>query len=292
MAAGLAQLAAEHGKRVLVCETDAKGDVPALFEAPATDFTPKEIAPGIWSLSMDTEASLREYLKLHLRIPVVGRIGPLAKAFDFVATAAPGVREILTVGKFAGRSRSTTTTSSWSTRPPPATSSGSWRRRRPSTTSSRSGSSAARPTGCSTSSPTRVRPGSWPSARPRRCRSTRHSSWRRGARGDDRPPVGGRGQPRAARAVHPARRGVVRTAARARERGAAVRARRRLGRPGARGGPPGRHAAADALGAPAAPPGGAPQGRPRPVAALPVHAQLRCANDPAGGDALGEELGL
>jgi anion-transporting ArsA/GET3 family ATPase len=51
-------------------------------------------------MSMDTEASLREYLKLHLRIPVVGRIGPLAKAFDFVATAAPGVREILTVGKF------------------------------------------------------------------------------------------------------------------------------------------------------------------------------------------------
>ena len=50
-------------------------------------------------MSMDTEASLREYLKLHLRIPLAGRIGPLAKAFDFVATAAPGVREILTVGK-------------------------------------------------------------------------------------------------------------------------------------------------------------------------------------------------
>ena len=100
VAAGLAQLAAEHGKRVLVCEVDAKGDVTSLFEAPPTDFTPREIAPGVWSMSMDTEASLREYLKLHLRIPVVGRIGPLAKAFDFVATAAPGVREILTVGKF------------------------------------------------------------------------------------------------------------------------------------------------------------------------------------------------
>ncbi|HEY6427001.1 MAG TPA: ArsA family ATPase [Acidimicrobiales bacterium] len=99
VAAGLSQLAAEHGKRVLVCEVDAKGDVPALFESPPTDFTPREIAPGVWSMSMDTEASLREYLKLHLRIPVVGRIGPLAKAFDFVATAAPGVREILTVGK-------------------------------------------------------------------------------------------------------------------------------------------------------------------------------------------------
>ena len=100
VAAGLAQLAAEHGKRVLVCEVDAKGDVTSLFEAPPTDFTPREIAPGVWSMSMDTEASLREYLKLQLRIPVVGRIGPLAKAFDFVATAAPGVREILTVGKF------------------------------------------------------------------------------------------------------------------------------------------------------------------------------------------------
>src|SRR5580698_1278462 len=99
VAAGLAQLAAEHGKRVLVCEVDAKGDVTSLFEANPTDFTPREISPGVWSMSMDTEASLREYLKLHLRIPVVGRIGPLAKAFDFVATAAPGVREILTVGK-------------------------------------------------------------------------------------------------------------------------------------------------------------------------------------------------
>jgi anion-transporting ArsA/GET3 family ATPase len=50
-------------------------------------------------MSMDTEASLREYLKLNLRIPVVGRIGPIARVFDFVATAAPGVREVLTIGK-------------------------------------------------------------------------------------------------------------------------------------------------------------------------------------------------
>jgi anion-transporting ArsA/GET3 family ATPase len=99
VAAALTQLAAEHGKKVLACEVDAKGDLSALFEAAPTDFVPREISPGIWSMSMDTEASLREYLKLQMRIPVVGRIGPLAKAFDFVATAAPGVREILTVGK-------------------------------------------------------------------------------------------------------------------------------------------------------------------------------------------------
>ena len=84
---------------MLACEVDAKGDLASLFEAAPTDFTEREVAPGIFAMSMDTEASLREYLKLNLKIPVVGRIGPLAKAFDFVATAAPGVREILTVGK-------------------------------------------------------------------------------------------------------------------------------------------------------------------------------------------------
>jgi anion-transporting ArsA/GET3 family ATPase len=70
------------------------------FETGPTSFTAREVFPSLWAMSMDTEASLREYLRLNLRIPVVGRIGPLAKAFDFVATAAPGVREILTVGKF------------------------------------------------------------------------------------------------------------------------------------------------------------------------------------------------
>jgi len=98
--AALAQLAARRGKRVLACEVDAKGDLAALFEATPTDFAGREVAPGIVAMSMDTEASLREYLRLNLRVPVATRLGPLAKALDFVATAAPGVREILTVGKF------------------------------------------------------------------------------------------------------------------------------------------------------------------------------------------------
>ncbi len=99
VASALALLGSLRGKRVLICEVDAKGDVAGFYEAPPTAFNEKEILPGLFAMTMDTEASLREYLKLQLRIPVVGRIGPLAKAFDFVATAAPGVREILTVGK-------------------------------------------------------------------------------------------------------------------------------------------------------------------------------------------------
>jgi anion-transporting ArsA/GET3 family ATPase len=99
VASALALLASTHGKRVLICEVDAKGDVAGFYEAQPTGFKEKEVLPGLFAMTMDTEASLREYLKLQLRIPVVGRIGPLAKAFDFVAMAAPGVREILTVGK-------------------------------------------------------------------------------------------------------------------------------------------------------------------------------------------------
>ncbi len=102
VAAALAQLAAGRGRRVLACEADAKGDLAALFEAAPTDFAGREVAPGVVVMSMDTEASLREYLRLQLRLPVAGRLGPLgplAKALDFVAAAAPGVREILTVGK-------------------------------------------------------------------------------------------------------------------------------------------------------------------------------------------------
>ena len=56
--------------------------------------------PRLFAMSMDTEESLKEYLQLQLKLPLVTRIGPLARTFDFVANAAPGVKEILTVGKF------------------------------------------------------------------------------------------------------------------------------------------------------------------------------------------------
>ena len=50
-------------------------------------------------MAMNTEDSLREYLRLFVKVPLLGKIGPLARTFDFVADAAPGVKEILAVGK-------------------------------------------------------------------------------------------------------------------------------------------------------------------------------------------------
>jgi anion-transporting ArsA/GET3 family ATPase len=99
VAAALALLASQRGKKTLACELDAKGNLADFFETGETDYTPREIQPNLYAMSMDTEASLQEYLRLQMRLPAIARIGPLARAFEFVATAAPGVREILTVGK-------------------------------------------------------------------------------------------------------------------------------------------------------------------------------------------------
>jgi anion-transporting ArsA/GET3 family ATPase len=99
IAAAVALLASRQGRRVLLCEVDAKGSMAQAFETGPTAFEEREISPGLWGMSMSTEASLREYLRLQLKVPLLARLGPLARTFDFVANAAPGVREILTVGK-------------------------------------------------------------------------------------------------------------------------------------------------------------------------------------------------
>jgi anion-transporting ArsA/GET3 family ATPase len=99
IAAALAWLAAERGKRTLVCEIDAKGDLADMYETGPIRFEERQVAPRLWAMSMDTEASLKQYLSLQLKLPLVARVGPLAKMFDFVASAAPGVKEIVTVGK-------------------------------------------------------------------------------------------------------------------------------------------------------------------------------------------------
>ncbi len=97
--AALGLLAAKAGKRTLICEVDAKGDVARLLDCEPSGFEPSEIRENLFLMAMNTEEALREYLRIYLRLPVVAMLGPLAKTFDFVANAAPGVQEILVVGK-------------------------------------------------------------------------------------------------------------------------------------------------------------------------------------------------
>lgn len=99
VAAAIADVAARSGLKTLVCEMDAKGALADALGVDDLGFQPTEVAPRLHAMTMSTEDSLREYLRLFVKIPFLGRIGPLAKTFDFVADAAPGVKEILGVGK-------------------------------------------------------------------------------------------------------------------------------------------------------------------------------------------------
>jgi anion-transporting ArsA/GET3 family ATPase len=99
VAAALAHLAARRGQRTLVCEMDAKGSLADAFDVGTLEFEPRQLEPNLFAMTMNTEDALKEYLRLFAKVPFIGRIGPLARTFDFLADAAPGVREILVVGK-------------------------------------------------------------------------------------------------------------------------------------------------------------------------------------------------
>ena len=51
VAAALGLLAAEQGKRTLVAEVDAKGNLADFFEVPGTGYEPREIAPNLLAMT-------------------------------------------------------------------------------------------------------------------------------------------------------------------------------------------------------------------------------------------------
>lgn len=62
--------------------------------------------PNLTTTAYSTEDALREYIRIYVKIPIVSRLGIVAQTLDFVADAAPGVREILAVGKVCYEARS------------------------------------------------------------------------------------------------------------------------------------------------------------------------------------------
>ncbi len=93
VAAALALRATAEGRRVLAIDSMGTGDLGRLLEGAGTDDQPEV-------LRLTTGEALDQYITLNLRLPVgPRRLGPLARIFDYVSTAAPGVREILVIGK-------------------------------------------------------------------------------------------------------------------------------------------------------------------------------------------------
>lgn len=99
VASGLALLGQRSGLRILIVEMEASGGLESHFGTDAFGFEPKEVRPGLHVMEMVRSEALLEYLQLQLRLPGMGRFGAVARAFDALATAAPAIREIVTIGK-------------------------------------------------------------------------------------------------------------------------------------------------------------------------------------------------
>jgi anion-transporting ArsA/GET3 family ATPase len=99
IAAGLALLAQRRGQRVLAMEMGSPDGLATHFGTGPLDFQPREVRPGLHAMRMVRSDALLEYLSLQLNIPGMARFGPVARAFDALATTAPGIREIITIGK-------------------------------------------------------------------------------------------------------------------------------------------------------------------------------------------------
>lgn len=99
VAAAAAIAAEREGKRVLAVSMVEGGGLAAHLGVGRLDFAPTEIRPGLSALAVDRTSALVEYLQVQAGIPGIMTMGPVVRAFDALASTAPAVREIVTIGK-------------------------------------------------------------------------------------------------------------------------------------------------------------------------------------------------
>jgi anion-transporting ArsA/GET3 family ATPase len=97
VATALGLLAARHGLRTVVAELASQERVQRLFEHHAEHFREVELAPGLFTISIDPEHAMDEYLRV--KLGAVGHALGSSRLFQAFAMAAPGMRELLSIGK-------------------------------------------------------------------------------------------------------------------------------------------------------------------------------------------------
>ncbi|HWC12988.1 MAG TPA: ArsA-related P-loop ATPase [Actinomycetota bacterium] len=99
VAAALALVAARRGRTVCLAEVDRKGSLPKLFDAPDVGYQPSEMAPGVWGMNLIPEEALAEYLDVQYHMKRISKVFSSTHFVDYITTAAPGLRDILLLGK-------------------------------------------------------------------------------------------------------------------------------------------------------------------------------------------------
>jgi len=96
--AALAVTAARAGSSVLIVEVEGKSGLPTMFDTPALSYDELDLDPGVKARFLTPDAALVDYLETHGMRRISKRL-IASGALDVVATAVPGMKDILVLGK-------------------------------------------------------------------------------------------------------------------------------------------------------------------------------------------------
>jgi anion-transporting ArsA/GET3 family ATPase len=97
VATALGLLAAREGLRTVIAELSSQERVQRLFEHDGEHFEEVELAPGLFTISIDPEHAMDEYLRV--KLGALGHALGSSRMFHAFAMATPGMRELLSIGK-------------------------------------------------------------------------------------------------------------------------------------------------------------------------------------------------
>jgi anion-transporting ArsA/GET3 family ATPase len=100
VAAGLAVASAQQGLDTLLVELAGRSDAARALRASATASSQETaLADRLWHVCVDSRSAMADYLRNEVPGRLVGGVLNRSGAFEAFAMAAPGLRELVTIGK-------------------------------------------------------------------------------------------------------------------------------------------------------------------------------------------------
>jgi anion-transporting ArsA/GET3 family ATPase len=99
VAVALGLRAAAEGKRTIVCEVASQENASRIFDHTEVGFHEVEMEENLWSISIDPDESMREYVLLQLKVRAMRDMLFRSRIFNYLAAATPGLKELVTIGK-------------------------------------------------------------------------------------------------------------------------------------------------------------------------------------------------
>ena len=99
VAAALASAYARQGRRALLVEVLGRNRLSRLLEDRGVGTEPVDVGGGLHAIAIDPQAATEEYLRGQLKVRALAEVLVHSKAFRGFTAAAPGLAEMVTIGK-------------------------------------------------------------------------------------------------------------------------------------------------------------------------------------------------